>query len=193
MSTQPVARFRSATEFPKTIQSLDSTEAERLYVEMRECLIFTNRSRAQLVRRNEEHKQNTLQVKANVEQLQQLIQQLNLEKQQTTASNQQIVSELTQQITSMSVHLDQLTEAFDGIADIESPAGFIAQPSRFFRFLRAIRAIVMFWREEQDEPISTLPTSKTALPEQYGTDEDRRNNPQMYQDSASQGRSLLDK
>jgi hypothetical protein len=60
MSTQPSDRFRSATEFPKTIKPLDPSEAEQLYVEMRDCLIFTNRSRAQLLRRNEEHKRNTL-------------------------------------------------------------------------------------------------------------------------------------
>ncbi len=111
------------------------------------------------------------------------------------ASNQQVVSELTQQITAMAGHLDQLTEAFDGIADITSPAGFIAQPNRFFRFIQALKAIVLFWREDQDDQFNppSLPRSKPSLPEQYGTDTDRRDNPQMYQDSASQGRSLLDK
>jgi hypothetical protein len=189
----PSARFRSATEFPKTIERLNPPEAEQLYIEMRDCLIFTNRSRAQLVRRNEEHKQSTLQLKSDVEQLQHLIQRLNLEKQQSVANNQQTVSELTDQITSMASHLDQLTEAFDAIADIENPTGFIAQPSRFFRFIRALKAIVLFWREGQDDQSSSsaLPGSG-PLPSGYGTDADRRSNPQMYQDQASINRSLLD-
>jgi hypothetical protein len=45
-------RFRSATEFPRTLQGLESAEAEKLYLEMRDCLIFTNRSRSQLMRHN---------------------------------------------------------------------------------------------------------------------------------------------
>ena len=47
-SDQVSARFRSATEFPKTIEGLEGVAADSLYVEMRDCLIFTNRSRAQL-------------------------------------------------------------------------------------------------------------------------------------------------
>ena len=62
---------------------------------------------------------------------------MNLEKQQISANNQQTVNELTQQIQLMSGHFDKLTEAFDGIADIENPIGFMAQPSRFFRFIQA--------------------------------------------------------
>lgn len=185
-SPQP-ERFRSATEFPKTLEHLPSTEAEQLYAELRDCLVFTNRSRAQLVRRNEEHKQKTLMVKADLERLQQLIQTLNQEKQQISTQNQQTVTELTQQISLMSSHFDKLTEAFDGIADIENPIGFMAQPSRFFRFIQALKAIILFWRDESDSP------ALTAAPAQPPTEADRRENPQMYSDQASQGRSLLDK
>lgn len=187
---QPSARFRSATEFPKTIATLNPSEAEQLYTEMRECLIFTNRSRAQLIRRNEEHKQTALQLKSNVEQLQHLIRQLELDKQQLAASNQEVVSELSQQIEVMAGHFDKLTEAYDAISDIENPAGFMAQPGRFFRFIRALKAIILFWREEHDPP--SLPEPPKQM-NQYGTDADRRENPQMYQDPASINRSLLDK
>jgi len=65
-SDQPLARLRSATEFPKTIEKLSRSEANSLYEEMRACLIFTNRSRAQLLRRNEEHKQSALKLKTDV-------------------------------------------------------------------------------------------------------------------------------
>lgn len=93
----------------------------------------------------------------------------------------------------MAGHLDKLTDAFDAIADIENPTGFIAQPGRFFRFIKALKAIVLFWREEQDEqPTHGALTGSVQLPKGYGTDADRRANPQMYQDPASQGRSLLD-
>jgi hypothetical protein len=188
---QPPARFRSATEFPKTIATLNPSEAEQLYAEMRDCLVFTNRSRAQLSRRNEEHKQKTLQLRSDVERLQHLVGQLNLEKQQLAASNQEVVSELTQQVEVMAGHFDRLTEAFDAISDIDTPTGFIAQPSRFFRFIKALKAIILFWREEQDQP-SALPGSANSM-NQYGTETDRRENPQMYQDQASINRSLLDK
>jgi len=182
-------RFRSATEFPKTLDNLAPIEAERTYVELRDCLIFTNRSRSQLLRRNEEHKQKTQLVKADVERLQQLIQQLGTEKQQTAASNQQTVTELTEQIQLMSSHFDKLTEAFDGIADIENPVGFMAQPSRFFRFIQALKTIILFWRDESDSPALTgYPVAKPPA-----TEADRRENPQMYQDQASQGRSQLDR
>lgn len=185
------ARFRSAAEFPKSIEQLSHSEVEHLYSEMRDCLIFTNRSRAQLMRRNEEHKQTTLQVRAEVEQLQQLIQQLAVEKQQLTVNNQQIVTELTQQIETMSGQLDQLVEAFDGIADVESPMGFMAQPSRFFRFLRALKAIVLFWKDETGLEEQPQPTRSPRLSPQQ-LEADRRENPRMYQDPASINRSLLD-
>jgi hypothetical protein len=187
---QPSARFRSATEFPKTIATLNPSEAEQLYTEMRDCLVFTNRSRAQLIRRNEEHKQNALQLRSDVERLQYLIRQLELDKQQLAAKNQQVISELTQQVDVMAGHFDKLTEAYDAISDIENPTGFIAQPGRFFRFIRALKAIILFWREEHDQP--SLPESPKQM-NQYGTDADRRENPQMYQDQAAINRYLLDK
>ncbi|MCU0524879.1 MAG: hypothetical protein MUF72_08655 [Elainella sp. Prado103] len=192
-SSSSSARFRSAAEFPKTIDQLSRSEAEHLYAEMRDCLIFTNRSRAQLIRRNEEHKQATLQVRTEVAQLQQLIQQLDLEKQQLTTHNQQVVSELTQQIVTMSGQLDQLVEAFDGIADVESPTGFMAQPSRFFKFIKALKAIVLFWKDESGTDNLPLPPQRAARPlNLQERDADRRENPRMHQDQASINRSLLD-
>ncbi|MBF2048768.1 MAG: hypothetical protein EDM05_038455 [Leptolyngbya sp. IPPAS B-1204] len=193
---QSSARFRPATDFPKTIAQLPPVEAEQLYTEMRDCLIFTNRSRAQLVRRNEEHKQKTLQLRANVAQMQQLINQLELDKQQLAVKNQQVVAELSQQVQIMSGHFDQLTAAYDAIADIDNPVGFMAQPNRFFRFIQALKAIILFWRDEKEpllgEPPSQVLPDHTNRTNPYGTDADRRENPQMYQDPASINRSLLD-
>lgn len=192
------ARFRSATEFPKTIASLERAEAEQLYLEMRDCLIFTNRSRSQLLRRNEEHKQTALQLKADVAKLQQMIQELGLEKQQIVASNQQVVTELTRQMQMMAGHLDQLTEAFDGVADLnldQSPMSLLAQPKRFTRFIKLIKAIVLFWRDDDLSSDTALPTASPSPlpPTPADVEADRKEHPQIYQDPASVNRSLLDR
>lgn len=199
-SDQPSARFRPATDFPKKIEHLDPSAANLLYEEMRECLIFTNRSRGQLLRRNEEHKQTALKVKADLARLQTAIQQLNLEKQQLAADSQQVVLELQREMTSMATHLDQLSAAFDTVADIDtgtqSQWGFFALPGRLFNFVRAVKAVVMWWREEQDDGSSNaVPAGNTRpqLPGGTPNEDDRRENPQMYDDPASQGRSLLDR
>ncbi|MBD2498145.1 hypothetical protein [Nostoc sp. FACHB-280] len=199
---QPSARFRSATEFPKTVESLSNTEADKLYKEMRDCLIFTNRSRSQLLRRNEEHKQSALRLKTDVERLQVMISQLKLEKEQLASNNRQIVTDLEREIRSMAGYLDKLSDAFDSVSDVDNPEkahwGYLSTPSRFFKFLGAIKAIVLWWREDKVEETET-PTLKT-VPKSYlpgevevDADEERLEKPQMYTDSASQGRSLLDK
>lgn len=203
-SKEPAARFRSATEFPRTIENLDQTKANDLYTEMRECLIFTNRSRSQLVRRNEQHKQTALSLKSDIERLQGLINQLSVEKEQITANNRQIISELQQEMGTMVGHLDQLSDVFDIVADVDNPQqaewSILAFPGRFTRFLRAIKAIVLWWREEQnpednspDRANQTISVSHTPLPNDPTLEQDRRDNPQMYSDPASEGRSLLDR
>lgn len=192
------ARFRPATDFPKTVESLSHSEVSGLYAEMRECLIFTNRSRGQLLRRNEEHKQSTLQLRQDIERFQALVNHLNRDKQQLVQEQQAIVSSLQAEIGSMTTHLDQLSTAFDSVADVEtqmqSQWSFLALPSRFFSFVRAVKAIVTWWREEKDEPDSPAIAS-AARPQLPGQPDEqaRQEQPQMYTDPASQGRSLLDK
>ena len=196
---RPSDRFRSATEFPKSIESVEQAEANTLYMEMRDCLIFTNRSRSQLLRRNEEHKQTALQLKSDIHRMQGLISQLTLEKTQITESNRQIVTELQQEMSTMASHLDELSDAFGVVADFEDPQqsgmGLLAAPGRFFRFLRAVKAIVLWWRK--DDPETNALPSETHPPKAPFPDdpsfEDRRENPQMYSDPASQNRSLLDR
>lgn len=191
-SDQNTARFRSATEFPKTTEQLARTEADALYEEMRDCLIFTNRSRAQLIRRNEEHKQKALALRSNVERLQTTIQQLSQEKQQLATKDRLIVTELEAEIRSMSLHLEQLSVAFDAIPDIEdvqqSHWGMLAFPHRLLSFLRAVKAVVTWWRQDH------AGAEASATPQLPGSsdlsEEDRRNNPQMYTDAASINRSL---
>ncbi|MDM9384861.1 hypothetical protein QUB80_29825 [Chlorogloeopsis sp. ULAP01] len=191
-SDRSSARLRSATEFPKTINNLSRPQANQLYEEMRDCLIFTNRSRSQLLRRREEDKQSTLRLKADVERLQTMISQLKLEKEQLANSNRQIVTELEHEIGSMAGHLDELAAAFDSVADIDNPNqtqwSYLAFPSRFFKFIRAIKAIVLWWREEKGEEQEAIEVTN-----QINDDEDRNDKPQMYTDPASQGRSLLDR
>lgn len=189
-------RFRSATEFPKTVQDLDSEQADALYREMRDCLIFTNRSRAQLVRRNEEHKAKAGLLKEDIHRLQGMIHQLANEKQLLAEEKQSIIQTLETEMMTMASHLDELSGAFDGMADIESsqsPWSLVASPNRFFRFLNAVKAIVMWWRDERSEPLPAA-SQRTSLPsETVDVEADRRDRPQMHQDQASINRSLLDR
>jgi hypothetical protein len=190
-SDRSAARFRSATEFPKTVEHLSASESDQLYVEMRECLIFTNRSRSQLLRRNEEHKQTTLSLKADVVRLQGLIHQLNSEKQELVQGRQGAIVELEHELKTMTAHLDQLSKAFEEVEDVNGAMGVLAIPGRFTKFWQALKALILWWREEYGEeaapPAKVLPSS----PQQVNED-DRRENPQMYTDPASVQRSLRD-
>lgn len=191
---QPAARFRSAADFPKTIENVSSAEARQVYEEMRASLIFSNRSRAQLLRRNQEHKQSALTLKADVERLHGFINQLALEKHQLADNNQFIVSQLEQEMGKMSNHLNELTQVFDEVSDVQNESqtqwDFVTLPGRFFKFLRAVGAIVSWWKEEN--PTEEIkPASVPQLPTQASTEADRKARPQMHTDPASVNRSLL--
>lgn len=202
-SEKSTARFRSATEFPQSVQNMERAEADALYVEMRDCLIFTNRSRSQLVRRNQEHKEKAIVLQEDVQRLQRIISQLTSEKQLITQTNQNIIQALEAEMATMSSHLDELSGAFDDIADVETAGqaqwGFMAAPSRFFRFLRAVKAIVLWWREERSDDadggaaFSAKPDASALPGEVIDEDQDRIDHPQMYTDQASVNRSLLDR
>lgn len=190
---QPSARFRSATEFPKTLDSLDERDAKHLYSEIRDCLIFTNRSRSQLVRRNEEHKQTTLKLRNDVARLQAAIHQLSAEKQQLTQSNQAIVTALETQIYAMSSHMDELSGAFEQIADIDDASwSLLAAPKRLVKFLKAVRSVVTWWRQDQDDNVGLVRIEQPLKLTGESGDDDRQNRPQMHSDPASINRSLLD-
>ncbi len=198
-------RFRSATDFPKAVSGKDADEANQLYQEMRDCLIFTNRSRAQLVRRNEEHKQKAIALQTDVQRLQGILNQLTLDKETLTQRNQQIVSELELEMQSMAHHLDQLSEAFEPFAELETGSqtqwSFMSVPGRFYQFLQAVKAVVLWWRSETHQSLPAGDTSErrnSLLPSEPSDlttdiDTDRRERPQMYTDQASQNRSLLDR
>jgi uncharacterized protein YukE len=193
-SNSNTKRFRSATEFPRKLQNLELTEAETLYQEMRDCLIFTNRSRAQLMRHNNGYRDKVTQLKTDVAKLQSSINALSLEKRDLVQSKQGAIAALQQEMGTLTQHLDQLSDAFDDVAnfDITGPNqfGFLASSGRFFKFLRAVRSIVTWWRQDESSITqSSLPVSTHSSDDS----EDRRNNPQMYTDPASNGRSLLDK
>ncbi|EKQ70157.1 hypothetical protein OsccyDRAFT_0428 [Leptolyngbyaceae cyanobacterium JSC-12] len=189
----PSDRFRSATDFPQSIAHLPPTEANEIYTEMRDCLIFTNRSRAQLVRRNEEHKQKALILKSDVIRLQESIDRLNREKQSLAQNQQNTINELEQELRSMTRHLDQLSKAFEDVEDINSAMGVMAIPGRFARFWQALKALIVWWREEHAE--DSLTNSRT-LPASFNkplSEQEIRENPQLGSDPASINRSLLDR
>lgn len=193
-------RFRPATDFPRDVSRLQRAELERTYLEMRECLIFTNRSRGQLIRRNEEHKQTSLQLRADVAKLQASIQILAQEKQQLAASSQRLIQGMEQELMAMGTRLDKLSSAFDAVADVETADrmqwSFLTLPQRFLNFLNAVRSIVTWWREEQGIEATpsqpTLPPAERKLtPEEEAID--RRENPHLYTDTASIQRANLDR
>lgn len=187
---KPSERFRSATEFPQSIAHLNTVEANQLYIEMRNCLIFTNRSRSQLIRRNEEHKQTALNLRSDIARLQTIVNQLNLEKQNLAQNQQTTISELSNELLVMTGHLDQLSKAFEDVEDVNSPMGVMAIPGRFSRFWQALKALIVWWRDEYGEDNQNI----KALPSvsQVSSERDRRDNPQMYTDPASIQRSERD-
>lgn len=189
----PSDRFRSATDFPQSIAHFQPTEANEIYIEMRDCLIFTNRSRAQLVRRNEEHKQKALMLKSDVIRLQGIISQLNLEKQSLAQNQQNTINELEKELRSMTGHLDQLSKAFEDVEDINSAMSVMAIPGRFARFWQALRALIVWWRDEYAE--DSLPSSNSLPASSHKplSEQEIRDNPQLGSDPASINRSLLDK
>ncbi|MBD2075283.1 hypothetical protein H6F86_15550 [Phormidium sp. FACHB-592] len=190
-SNHPTDRFRSATDFPKTVEHLSPSDVSQLYVEMRDCLIFTNRSRSQLIRRNEEHKQTVVTLRSDVARLQQLINQVAQDKEVLAQNKQDIITALEQELGTMSSHLEQISQAFREVEDIGSPMGAMAFPGRFNRFWRALRALITWWREESDDLVlsSNQSPAASSLPSKQ---EDRQENPQMYTDPASVQRSLRD-
>ncbi|MBD2536890.1 hypothetical protein H6G97_49820 [Nostoc flagelliforme FACHB-838] len=187
------ARLRSATDFPKTIESFDPSEANKFYEEMRDCLIFSNRSRSQLIRRNEEHKQTILKVKTDFDHLQGMISQLKKDKESLAEGNQKVITALELQIETMSGHLDKLSSAFDSVSDIGNASqaqwGYLSFPDRFFNLVKAIKIIVLWWREEKYEEPKILNKDFSQL-HLYGTVDDTQDNkPQMNTDIASQQRA----
>ena len=198
-SKSSTARFRSATDFPKTIRAVQRDQADAIYEEMRDCLVFTNRSRAQLVRRNEEHKAKAGLLKNDIQRLRGIIQELAAEKQKIARSNQDIIQALEAEMTTMAYHLDELTVAFDGLEGLETSQqtrwSLVASPYRFFRFITAVKNIVLWWRSERPEDSPPLePTAQSSLSGVVeDADQDRKDRPQMHTDPASINRSLLDR
>jgi hypothetical protein len=193
LSDSTTERFRSATDFPRSLQGLETAEIEKLYLEMRDCLIYTNRSRAQLIRHNNGYRDKVTQLKTDVAKLQANINTLSTEKRDLVQSNQTVISSLQSEIGTLTQHLDQLAEAFDDVANFDvtgdNQFGFLAASGRFFKFLRAVRSIVFWWRQDVSEPPSSALPGAVLNPEDG---DDRRHNPQMYTDPASIQRSLRD-
>jgi hypothetical protein len=181
-SDQPIARFRPATDFPKTIADCDRSAADAIYVEMRECLVFTNRSRGQLSRHNSDYRQNILKLKQHVEKLESLVNTLTQDKQRLAAQTS-VLPELEQEIETMKAYMNQLSDAFGEVAEARDSTHTQMMPGRIWRFLQAVKAIVLWWREENSEP-TTLPAI---------TQEEITAKPQMGSDQSSIGKSLLDK
>jgi DNA repair exonuclease SbcCD ATPase subunit len=184
----PAERFRSVSDFPPSIAELDRPEAEALYEEMRACLTFTNRSRAQQMRRKEQYKQSTIALQSDVVRLQDLIQQLATDKGEISQTERDTITALEAELTQMSGRLDRFSHAFDDVEALQNPMELMANPGRFIRFWKALKDLIMWWREmdETDRTLSATPLT----PEQLA--QDRRDNPQMYNDIASVQRSLRD-
>ena len=195
-SASNTARFRSATDFPKKIQSLEQEQATALYEEMRDCLIFTNRSRAQLARRNAEHKETTIELRDRITHFQGLINQLKNQKQTQLLEKEALINRLATEMTEMSTQLGTLSEAFNEVGDIEAETqthwGQLVFPSRFMKLLRAVKSVMLWWNQQDGR---SLPGDDSAIEiiHQTATEAEKRDQPQMHSDQASIGRSLLDR
>lgn len=191
-STTDTQRFRSATDFPQQIQTLEREQANALYAEMRDCLIFTNRSRAQLVRRNTEHKDTTLQLRNKIGNLQGLINQLQTQKQSQLAERESIIAQLAGEMQEMDAQLNTLSQAFDAVGDVESEAqsqwGRILFPSRILRLLKAVKALMQWYKKDETPEITGGAIEIEVIDEKH-----RRDYPHQYTDQASVNRDLLDR
>ncbi len=190
------ARFRSVIDFPKNIQTVEPEQANALYEEMRDCLIFTNRSRAQLVRRNAEHKGKTLALRSNIDTLQGLINQLQAQKQTQVQEHEAIIAQLSGEMTEMSTQLDTLSEVFDSVGDVTSEGethwGHLMFPTRITKLLQAVKAVMQWWKT-QDDPQIEESGRPVQLIDGAADEQDKRDYPERYTDQASINRSLLDR
>ncbi|KPQ35476.1 MAG: Baculovirus polyhedron envelope protein, PEP, C terminus [Phormidesmis priestleyi Ana] len=191
-STTDTQRFRSATDFPQQIQTLEREQANALYAEMRECLIFTNRSRAQLVRRNTEHKDKTLQLRDKIGNLQGLINQLQTQKQTQLAEREAIITQLAGEMQEMDAQLNTLSQAFDAVGDVESEAqsqwGRLLFPKRILSLLKAVKALMQWYKKDETPEITGGAIEIEVIDEEH-----RRDYPHQYTDQASINRDLLDR
>lgn len=196
-STSGTARFRSATDFPKSIQEMERPQGESLYQEMRDCLIFTNRSRAQLTRRNSEHKDKTLALREKISHFQSLIDQLQNQKQAQLQQKESIINQLAAEMAEMHSQMGLLSEAFDAVGDPESEMqrhwGQISFPQRFLRLIKAVKALMQWWHSQDDDRDLPESGSPVVTIDPEDDRQNRRDHPQLYSDQASINRSLLDK
>lgn len=172
-SDQPIARFRPATDFPKTITDLDRSAADALYVEMRECLVFTNRSRGQLNRHNSDYRQNILKLKQHVETLETLSNRLTQDKQRL-ATQTSLLPELEQEIETMKTYMNQLSEAFGDVAELRDSTHTQMMPGRIWKFFQAVKAIVLWWREENSPPVILPALTEEEIDEKPQMIDERR-------------------
>lgn len=190
------ARFRSATDFPKDIRETEREQANALYTEMRDCLIFTNRSRAQLVRRNAEHKDKTLTLRTKIDGLQGLINQLQAQKQTQVQEREAIIAQLAGEMTEMSTQLDTLSDAFDSVGDVASEGeahwGHLMFPNRIMRLLQAVKSIMQWWKKQDDRQVEGT-GHPVELINGEASEQDKRDHPERYTDQACINRDLLDR
>lgn len=198
-SASSTARFRSATDFPQGIQELERSQGEALYQEMRDCLVFTNRSRAQLIRRNSEHKDKTLALREKISHFQSLIDQLQNQKQEQLQQKESIIDQLAAEMAELHSQMGLLSEAFEAVGDPESEMqrhwGQISFPQRFMRLIKAVKTLMQWWHRQDDSPDSLEGGSPVVVIDSEDDDDgqDRRDRPQLYSDQASINRSLLDR
>ncbi|PZD73578.1 hypothetical protein C1752_02054 [Acaryochloris thomasi RCC1774] len=200
---QYTQEFRSATEFPKTIDGLDSSEADLMYREIRAYLVRTNRSQGQLKRYNNDYRSDIKIYKTEITELQNTTSRLQLAINSLAAQKQEIFQEkveainlLEEEIGNLSSHLDTLSNAFDGIVGFDSPNaqwGSQSFTQRVFAFLKSVRQIVQWWRRDNPQPV-VEGSQGNVLPSviQNGTNDDRIENPRMHTDPASINRALRD-
>ena len=96
----------------------------------------------------------------------------------------------------MSTQLGVLSDAFNEVGDVETDVqthwGQLIVPTRFIKLLRAVKSVMLWWNQRDGQ---SLPEDSDAIEivHESAPEAAKREQPQMYSDQASTGRSLLDR
>ncbi len=184
-------------QLPPPFRQVAMEQIEPLYQQMRDAIIAQRYRKIQL--ENQELRAQLAQWQEEKGQLQELLSRSALEKVQSTDQERQTILELQEESAIMGSRLDELVEAFE---QVDNGSGgqwnfmAMAAPYKLIRFREALKGIVDWWQSDDDElpPSSqstSLPPTPPTSPRQI--EQDRRDRPQLHDDPASMGRSLLDR
>ncbi|WP_421658378.1 hypothetical protein [Leptothermofonsia sp. ETS-13] len=195
MADREYREYRSVSEFPLHIQTLNREQLEAAYHELRSEYRSLSISRGQLVRRQTEAKKDLLTLRQNLQQSKSSLEKLNQEKQQlqkllvhnvevrkqleTWGSNLETqVNHLTHQINATNKLLGEFEAVYE---EVKSDSGLLSIGRRFLLLIQAAHRLL-------NTDISTLLPHKPKVPHKPKADSE-----DWTQETPSNiGRKLLD-